>query len=51
MLRYIHVFNAEQVGSWLRKVKEDRKLVIQAAPQAQHAVDYILGVKFENGDE
>lgn len=39
--------SAAYVGSWLRRLKEDKKLIVQAAGQAQMAADYILGVTFE----
>jgi antirestriction protein ArdC len=34
---------AAYVAGWLKKLRDDRKLLIHAAAQAQHAVDYILG--------
>jgi len=34
---------AAYVGGWLKKLCDDRRLVIHAAAQAQHAADYILG--------
>lgn len=33
---------AAYIAGWLKKLRDDRRLVIQAAAQAQHAVDYIL---------
>jgi len=33
---------AAYVAGWLKKLRDDRKLLIHAAAQAQHAVDYIL---------
>ncbi|MHA7584557.1 ArdC family protein [Paenibacillus vandeheii] len=39
--------SAAYVGSWLRKLKDDKKLVVQAAGQAQKAADHILGVTFQ----
>jgi antirestriction protein ArdC len=39
--------SASYVGSWLKKLEDDKKMVIQAAAKAQQAVDYILG---ENND-
>ena len=33
---------AAYVAGWLRKLRDDRKLVIHAAAQAQKAADYIL---------
>lgn len=38
--------SASYIASWLRKLKDDHKLVIQAAGQAQKAVDHILGQTF-----
>ncbi len=34
---------AAYIAGWLKKLRDDRKLVIQAAAQAQHAADYVLG--------
>jgi len=34
---------AAYVGGWLRRLKDDRRLVLRAAAHAQHAADYILG--------
>jgi len=39
--------SAAYVGNWLKNLKSDHKLVIQAAAQAQRAVDHILGVTYE----
>jgi antirestriction protein ArdC len=39
--------SAAYVGSWLRRLKDDKKLIVQAAGQAQKAADYILGVAFD----
>jgi antirestriction protein ArdC len=36
--------SASYIQSWLRRLKEDRKLVVQAAAQAQKASDFILNV-------
>jgi len=33
---------ASYVAGWLQKLRDDRKLLIHAAAQAQHAADYIL---------
>lgn len=35
--------SASYIASWLRKLKDDKKMVVQAAGQAQKAADYILG--------
>lgn len=35
--------SAAYINSWMAKLKEDKKLVIQAAGQAQKASDFILG--------
>ena len=37
---------AAYVDGWLRRLKNDRKLVVVTAAQAQKAADYILGRKF-----
>lgn len=34
---------AAYVAGWLKKLREDRKIVVHAAAQAQHAADYVLG--------
>jgi antirestriction protein ArdC len=39
--------SAAYVANWLQKLASEPKWVIQAAAQAQKAVDYILGVTFE----
>lgn len=39
--------SASYIKSWLRKLKEDKTLIIYAAAQAQKAADYIQGVKHE----
>lgn len=31
--------------------RDDKKLVVQAAAQAQRAVDHILGVEYSKGDD
>lgn len=38
--------SAAYVASWLRVLKGDKKLIVQAAAQAQKAADLILGTKF-----
>lgn len=40
--------SAAYIGAWLRTIKEDAKLVVIAAAQAQKAADYILGDKAVN---
>lgn len=39
--------NSAYVGGWLKRLQDDRKLVVQAAAQAQKASDLILGTTFE----
>lgn len=39
--------SAAYITSWLKALKDDKKLVIIAAAQAQKASDYILGIKHE----
>ena len=39
--------SASYVGGWLERLQDDRKLVVQAAAQAQKAADLILGTTFE----
>jgi antirestriction protein ArdC len=33
----------DYIAGWLKKLRDDRKLLIHAAAQPQHAADYILG--------
>jgi antirestriction protein ArdC len=40
--------SAAYVASWLEALRNDKRLVIQAAAQAQRAVDRIVGTAFEN---
>lgn len=39
---------AAYIDGWRKKIKGDKKLVIQAAAKGQAAADYILGVSFED---
>lgn len=39
------------IQGWLKALKEDKKLLLNAASQAQKAADYILGVKLENQEK
>ena len=42
-----HIKNsAAYIQSWLKKLKEDRKFLIQAAQQAEKSCDYIKGVSY-----
>jgi len=34
---------AAYVSGWLKKLRDDRRLVVHAAAQAQKAADYVLG--------
>jgi len=45
--------SAAYVSSWLQRLKDDRRLVVHAAAQAQKAADFILGRQFaeESGVE
>jgi antirestriction protein ArdC len=43
--------SAAYIQNWLAELSKDRKLVIQAAAQAQKAADFILGKKFEDETE
>lgn len=40
--------SAAYIANWLKKLQDDRKLVVLASAQAQKAVDTILGVSFDN---
>lgn len=39
--------SAAYIDSWLQRLKNDKKLIITAAGQAQRAADHVLGIKFE----
>ncbi|KAB2329418.1 ArdC family protein [Bacillus mesophilum] len=39
--------SASYIQSWLRQLKDDSRMIVQAAAQAQKAADYILGTKFK----
>jgi antirestriction protein ArdC len=39
---------AAYLQNWLEALKNDHKLIVQAAAQAQKAADFILGTKFED---
>ncbi|MGE4282306.1 MAG: ArdC family protein [Clostridia bacterium] len=43
--------SAAYINSWLRKLKEDSRMVVMAASQAQKAVDHILGNTFNGPEE
>lgn len=34
--------SAAYIGSWLKRLKNDNKLIVQASTKAQRAVDYIM---------
>lgn len=38
--------SASYIQSWMRRLKEDPRLIIQAAAQAQKAADYIRGISY-----
>lgn len=40
--------SASYIAGWLRSLRNDHKLVVSAAGQAQRAADYILGVTFDD---
>lgn len=40
--------SASYIQNWLQRLKNDRKLVVQAATQAQKACDFILGIPSED---
>lgn len=40
--------SASYIGSWLRALKNDPKLIVQAAGQAQKAADYMQGITYAN---
>jgi antirestriction protein ArdC len=43
--------SAAYVQSWLQRLKDDRRLVVHAAAQAQKAADFILGKQYHEESE
>lgn len=43
--------SAAYIASWLRSLRDDKKLIVSAAAKAQRAVDLILGTTFDNDKE
>jgi antirestriction protein ArdC len=43
--------SAAYLEGWLKQLKEDKTLIVQAAAQAQKAADFILGHKSEQSAE
>jgi antirestriction protein ArdC len=43
--------SASYIDGWRRTIKGDKKLVVQAAAQAQRAADFILGTTFEAAND
>ena len=42
--------SAAYVAEWLKRVKDDKKLIVQAAAQAQRAADFVLGRTYEESE-
>lgn len=42
--------SAAYIQNWLEALQNDKKLIVQAAAQAQKATDFILGIKHEETD-
>jgi len=40
--------SAAYLQNWLEQLQNDKKLIVQAAAQAQKAADFILGTNFED---
>jgi len=43
--------SANYLASWLKRFKEDKKLLVQAASKAQRASDFIIGKTYEDDKE
>ncbi|MCH7687112.1 MAG: antirestriction protein, partial [Planctomycetes bacterium] len=41
--------SASYIAGWLKRLRDDKRLVVQAAAQAQKAADFIRGIKWEGG--
>lgn len=42
--------SAAYINGWLRALKEDQRLIVQAAGKAQRAADYMQGITFEGSE-
>jgi antirestriction protein ArdC len=42
--------SAAYIENWLGVLKNDRKLLVQAARDAQKAADFVLGIEYKNGE-
>ena len=42
--------SAAYVAEWLKRMKDDKKLIVHAAAQAQRAADFVLGRQFEESE-
>jgi len=42
--------SAAYIKSWLKVLKDDRKMLVSAAAQAQKASDLVLGIEYQNGE-
>lgn len=42
--------SAAYIAEWLKRMKDDRKLIVQAAAQAQRAADFVLNRTFEESE-
>lgn len=42
--------SAAYIGGWMKRIKDEPKLVVQAAAQAQKAADLILGTQFDDDE-
>lgn len=42
--------SSSYIQSWLKVLKNDKKLIVYASQQAQKACDYILGKRYEKGE-
>ena len=42
--------SAAYIGGWLKKLRDDKRLVVTAAAQGQKAADYVLGRKAEQAE-
>ncbi len=42
--------SASYIAGWLRRMREDHRLIVSAAAAAQRAADYILGTTFGSSE-
>ena len=42
--------SASYLNNWINAIRKDNKLILKAASQAQKAVDYLMGYKYDESE-